>query len=295
MCHDLPMPDMSFGVYLVPRGPDYSSELLLRLEDTEFDTAWIGDTLGDWEDRSAPLLDSWVTLGAMAIETEEIELGMLVTNLSWRDPVQVARFAMTVDQLSNGRFVLGLGCGQVDDQLMAGDRVNEMSNKERVDRLEEGVEVIDRLLRQDVETFSGEFTQFSSAAMAPGSVQDPRLPILLAGNGRRIMQLAVDHADTWNTWVDNGDVDTFHRQTVERIALLDDMLSTAGRDPQSLTRSLLVFHDAMDPWSDDDAIPRLVERFRPLGFSEFVFYPPRPEQVRDLLRIGVKVLPTLQD
>ena len=105
------MPEMSFGVYILPRGTDHGRELLLRMEDTEFDTAWVGDTLGDWQDRAAPLLDSWVTLGAMAAETEEIELGMLITNLSWRDPVQVARFAMTVDQISNGRFVLGVGCG----------------------------------------------------------------------------------------------------------------------------------------------------------------------------------------
>ena len=82
---------------------------------------------------------------------------------------------------------------------------------------------------------------------------------------------------------------------MERVALLDDYLAEAGREPDSLTRSLLVFQDAMDPWADDDAIPRLVDRFRPLGFTEFVFYPPKPDQLRDFLRIGVSVLPELQD
>lgn len=289
------MPEVSFGVYIVPRGPDHGRELLLRMEDTEFDTAWVSDTLGDWEDRSAPQLDGWVTLGAMAAETDVIELGMLITNLAWRDPVQVARFAMTVDQLTNGRFVLGLGCGQVDDQIMAGKAVHEMSNKERVDRLEEGVRVIDQLLRQDERGFHGQFTQYDSAAMSPGSVQEPRLPILIAGNGKRTMRIAVEHADTWNTYIDNGDIDLFHQQTVERIALLDEYLEDHGREADSLARSLLVFHDAMDPWADDDAIPRLVDRFRPLGFTEFIFYPPRPEQVRDFLRIGVSILPKLQD
>ena len=161
------MPDLSFGVYVLPRDPEHGQDLALRMEDTEFDTAWIGDTLGDWRQRSAPLLDPWVTLGALATETENLELGMLVTNLAWRDPVQVARFAMTVDQLSNGRFVLGLGCGQVDDQLMVGRPTFEMPVKERVDRLEEGTLVIDRLLRQDVSDFSGTFTQYENAAMAP--------------------------------------------------------------------------------------------------------------------------------
>ena len=92
-----------------------------------------------------PTAGSWITLGALASETEDLELGMLVTNLAWRDPVHVARFAMSVDQLSNGRFVLGLGCGQVDDQLMVGRPTYEMPNKEQVDRLEEGTRVIDRL------------------------------------------------------------------------------------------------------------------------------------------------------
>lgn len=289
------MPELSFGVYLIPRGPDFGRELLLRLEDTEFDTAWIGDTLGDWEDRSAPLLDAWVTLGAMAAETDELELGMLISNLSWRDPVHVARFAMTVDQLSQGRFLLGLGCGPLDDQVMAGDVIHAMPNKERVDRLEEGIQVIDQLLRGDERGFSGQFTQYQSAAMAPGCFQQPRLPLLIAGNGKRMMRIAVEHADTWNTYIDTGDVDVFHHQTLERIALLDEFLASAGRDPDSLTRSLLVFHDAMDPWADDDAIPRLVDRFVPMGFTEFVFYPPRPDQIRDFLRIGVKVLPILRD
>ena len=289
------MPDLSFGVYVNPRSPEHGRDLLLRMEDTEFDTAWVGDTLGDWRQPARPMLDTWVTLGAMAGETDDIELGMLVTNLSWRDPVQVARFAMTVDQLSSGRFVLGLGCGQVDDQMMAGDAVFNMSAKERVDRLEEGVQVIDRLLRGDISSFEGQFTRYDTAAMAPGSFQDPRLPIIVAGNGKRTMRIAVEHADTWNTWVDNGDVDLFYEQTVERIQLLDEQLERAEREPETLTRSLLVFDDAMDPWAADDAIPQVVEKFRPLGFTEYIFYPPRKDQMRDFLRIGVSVLGSLRE
>lgn len=288
------MLDLSFGVYLVPRDPSHDRDLALRMEDTAFDTAWIGDTLGDWRDRSAPLLDAWVTLGALASETEDLELGMLVTNLAWRDPVQVARFAMTVDQLSNGRFVLGLGCGQVDDQLMAGADVHAMPAKERVDRLEEGAEVIDRLLRQDTSDFAGRFTQYSNAAMAPGCVQQPRLPLVLAGNGPRITKMAARMADTWNAWIDITDVDEFHRGIGERCAMLDDYLAEIGREPASLTRSLLAFDEAFDAWSDPSAVPRLVEQFTPLGFTEFIFYPPAPGQWKDFLKVGIDVIGSLQ-
>jgi alkanesulfonate monooxygenase SsuD/methylene tetrahydromethanopterin reductase-like flavin-dependent oxidoreductase (luciferase family) len=288
------MPDLSFGVYVIPRDSEHGRDLALRMEDTEFDTAWIGDTLGDWRQRSAPLLDSWVTLGALATETEDLELGMMVTNLAWRDPVQVARFAMTVDQLSGGRFVLGLGCGQVDDQLMVGRPTFEMGAKERVDRLEEGTVIIDRLLRQDVSDFDGQFTQYENAAMAPGCVQKPRLPLALAGNGPRITKMAARMADTWNAWIDITDLDEWHRRIVERTSMLDDYLAEIGRDPETLTRSLLAFDEAFDAWSDPGAVPELVERFAPLGFTEFIFYPPEPRDWKKFLKVGVDVLGSLR-
>lgn len=284
------MPDLSFGVYVIPRDPEHGQDLALRLEDTEFDTAWVGDTLGDWRDRSAPLLDPWVTLGALAAETENLELGMMVTNLAWRDPVQIARFAMSVDQLSNGRFVLGLGCGQVDDQLMAGRATYEMAAKERVDRLEEGTIVIDRLLRQDTADFSGTFTQYENATMAPGCIQQPRLPIALAGNGPRITKMAARMADTWNAWIDVTDLDEFHQQIAKRVGMLDEYLDEIGREPETLTRSLLAFDEAFDAWTDPGAVPALVEKFAPLGFTEYIFMPPEPRDWKKFLRVGVDVL-----
>lgn len=288
------MPDLSFGVYVIPQDPEHGRDLAMRMEDTEFDTAWVGDTMGDWRNRSAPLLDSWVTLGALASETEDLELGMLVTNLAWRDPMQIARFTMTVDQLSNGRFVLGLGCGQVDDQLMVGRSVYEMPNKERVDRLEEGTQIIDRLLRGDVDDFTGDFWQYESAAMAPGCVQEPRVPIALAGNGPRITKMAARLADTWNAWIDTTDIDGWQAQITERTAMLDDYLDEIGRERDNLTRSLLAFDEAFNAWDDPGAVPQLVDRFAPLGFTEFIFYPPEPRDWRKFLKVGVDVLGTLR-
>ncbi|MFL6287451.1 MAG: LLM class flavin-dependent oxidoreductase [Actinomycetes bacterium] len=288
------MSDLSFGVYIIPRDQEHGRDLALRMEDTEFDTAWIGDTLGDVRQREAPLLDSWVTLGALASETEDLELGMLVTNLAWRDPVQVARFAMSIDQLSNGRFVLGLGSGQLDDQLMQGRAVYEMTNKERVDRLEEGTQVIDRLLRGEVSDFSGRFTSYENAAMAPGCVQTPRLPLSIAGNGPRITKVAARLADTWNAWIDITDVDEFHRRMTERTAMLDDYLSEIGRAPETLTRSLFALDDSFDAWDDPGAVPKLVDQFAPLGFTDFIFYPPHSRDWRKFLKVGVEVLRSLR-
>jgi alkanesulfonate monooxygenase SsuD/methylene tetrahydromethanopterin reductase-like flavin-dependent oxidoreductase (luciferase family) len=288
------MAALDLGVYVIPRDGRHGSELLRRAEDSDLDTVWVGDTLGDWRALEAPLLDGWVTLGALAVESRRVRLGMLVTNLAWRRPVEVARFAMTMDQLSDGRFTLGLGCGEVDDQVMAGPEVLTMSPRERVDRLAEGVAVVDRLLRGDRSAFHGRFTRYDSAATAPGSVQQPRLPLMVAGNGPRVARLAADRADIWNTWIDNGDADAFHTLTVERMRRFDERLEDNGRGSAAVTRSLLVFDDVADPWSAHDDIPRLVEQFRPLGFTQFVFYPPRPDQLEAFSDIATRVLPSLR-
>lgn len=249
------MSDLSFGVHVVPRGPEHGRDLLLRMEDTEFDTVWLMDGAGRQ-------LDPWVTLGAMAIETEEVELGMLVTDMGRRDPGQLTRFAMTVDQLSSGRFILGLSGQQAAEQPGFGEQVHD----------------VDRLLRETGESF-----------------QQPRPPLLIAGNDLPTIETAVAHGDTWNAWIDQPDSDLAYQVTAECVAMLATSLDTAQRNASSLARSLLLLPGAADPWDDDSTIPRLVEQYRTLGFTEFIFSPPRMDQMRDFLRIGIGVLSTLRD
>jgi hypothetical protein len=76
--------------------------------------------------------------------------------------------------------------------------------------------------------------------------------------------------------------------------MLDDYLAEIGREPESLTRSLLAFDEAFDAWTDPGAVPRLVEQFAPLGFTEFIFYPPTSDQRKDFLKVGVDVISALQ-
>jgi alkanesulfonate monooxygenase SsuD/methylene tetrahydromethanopterin reductase-like flavin-dependent oxidoreductase (luciferase family) len=111
-------------------------------------------------------------MAAWAAITTRIRVGMLITNLAWRSPVLVARAAAAIDQVSGGRFELGIGAGAFADQAMGG--VLEMPPSERVARLAEGAAVIDRLLRGDVTAFAGRSTQYETASMAPRCVQAPR-------------------------------------------------------------------------------------------------------------------------
>jgi Luciferase-like monooxygenase len=117
-------------------------------EQCGFDVLWAPDHLFHFSRPDEPVLDGWVTLAAWAATTTRIRVGMLITNLSWRPPVLVARAAAALDQVSDGRFELGIGAGAFADQAMAG--MLDMSPRERVARLAEGVGVIDRLLRGDL-------------------------------------------------------------------------------------------------------------------------------------------------
>ena len=165
-----------------------------------FDVLWCADHLFYFLAPDAPFLVGWALLPAWAAITTAIRLGVLITNLSWRSPVQVARSAIAVDQLSAGRLELGVGTGAFGDQAMAG--MLEMAPRERIERLREGVGVVDRLLRGDLTPFEGKYTAYTEAHTEPGCVQSPRVPFTIGAVQRHAIEVAVDLADTWSTYSD---------------------------------------------------------------------------------------------
>jgi alkanesulfonate monooxygenase SsuD/methylene tetrahydromethanopterin reductase-like flavin-dependent oxidoreductase (luciferase family) len=265
-----------------------------RAEQCGFDVLWVPDHLFHFQRPDEPVLDGWVTLAAWASITTRIRLGSLITNLSWRSPVLVARAAAAIDQVSGGRFELGLGAGAFHDQAMAG--VLEMPPGERVARLAEGAAVIDRLLRGDVTPFAGRFTRYEAASMAPGCVQSPRPPITIAANGRGALRVAARYADIWNTW--GGlelPIDEFFGATVNRSRRLAQYCTDIGRDPSTVRRSLLVHPRFFDVWADEVAAEALVERFHGVGFTEFVFYWPAEHQMAVFEHFVEEVMPRLRN
>jgi alkanesulfonate monooxygenase SsuD/methylene tetrahydromethanopterin reductase-like flavin-dependent oxidoreductase (luciferase family) len=263
-------------------------------EQCGFDVLWAPDHLFHFSRPDEPVLDGWVTLAAWAATTTRIRVGMLVTNLSWRPPVLVARAAAALDQVSDGRFELGIGGGAFADQAMAG--MLQMSPGERVARLAEGVRVIDRLLRGDLTPFAGTFTNYEKASMAPGCVQTPRPPITIGANGDNAMKVAAQHADVWNTW-GGGDLplDEFFDATLRRSRRLEQYCIDIGRDPSTLRRSLLLYPRFVDVWADKAAAGRLIEQFYAVGFTEFVFYWPAEDQMPVFEHFIGRVMPTWQN
>ena len=207
-------------------------EGVLRAEAAGFDDLWIDDHLlsdeGDWQD---PKLEGWSTLTAIAAVTSRPGLGLMVAANTLRNPGLTAKLATTLDHVSGGRAILGIGGGWFEREHEAFGFEFGSGFGERLDRLGEAVPLIRRLLDGERVTHDGRFYQFRDAVCAPRPVQ-PHLPILIGGSGpRKTLPLVARHADLWNAY-------GTPREVAAADAILRAACETAGRDPATIERTV---------------------------------------------------------
>ncbi|HZQ07340.1 MAG TPA: TIGR03560 family F420-dependent LLM class oxidoreductase [Anaerolineae bacterium] len=177
-------------------------------------------------------LELWISLTWVAANTKRIQFGSLVSPVSFRHPVHTARMAKDVDDLSDGRFVLGVGAGWgAREHAMFGFHL--LDTRERFRRWEEGLEVITRLWRSaEPVNFEGRYFQLRDAVLLPHPRRAGGPPILIGGNGpRRVLEIAARYGDEWNG---------IFRSPAELRALnaeLDTRLRACGREPRAVLRS----------------------------------------------------------
>lgn len=179
-------------------------------------------------------LELWTSLTWLAAETEQIEFGPLVSPVSFRHPSMTARMAAAVDDLSEGRLILGVGAGWMErEHEIFGWDLLEIPD--RFDRFEEGLEVLSRLLENDQpSTFEGKYFQLREGTLLPRPNRPGGPPLLIGGNGpRRTLPLAARFADEWNAVFLPLDV------YKKRAARLDDLLKEQNREPEDVRRSLM--------------------------------------------------------
>lgn len=175
-----------------------------------------------------PLLEVTGALAALAAATQRIGIGPLVMSVTYRHPAVIANWAATVDRISAGRLVLGLGAGwQEGEHTAYGLALGRPG--ERIDRFREALRVVRGLLDEPRTTMTGDYYQLVDAACEPKPVQ-PHLPILVGGRGDRMLTVVARYADEWNVWADPQT----HR---ERAAVLDRACERLGRDPGTIWRS----------------------------------------------------------
>jgi alkanesulfonate monooxygenase SsuD/methylene tetrahydromethanopterin reductase-like flavin-dependent oxidoreductase (luciferase family) len=165
-------------------------------EASGFDSIWVGDHMLYRDDggRERGPWDAWTTLAALAASTEGVRLGPLVAATAFHPPGLIARMASTIDEISGGRFVLGLGTGWNETEF----RAFGIPSDRKVARFEESFEIVRRLLAGERVTSNGRFYTVEDAVMLPQPRR--RVPLLVGTTGPRIMAAAGPHVDWWNCW-----------------------------------------------------------------------------------------------
>ncbi len=202
--------------------------------------------------------EGWTTLAALAGVTTRARLGLLVTGNTYRHPSVLASEAITVDHASNGRVELSLGAAWFDKEHRELG-IEFPSTGERIDRLDEALQVIRLLLTTDGASFGGRHYQLRNATLRPRPVQQPHPPIWIGASGeQRMIPLAARHADVWHAY---GGVADLSRKS----RLLAEHAERAGRDPSRIVRSTSLA--LSEPW---DEVRRTADAWRDAGFGYLI-------------------------
>ncbi len=204
--------------------------LAQHVERTGWDGIWYADHfMPNAEDTSAPWPEAWITLAALGAQVPRLRIGPLVAGKTYRHPAVLAKMAATLDHITGGRVVLGLGAGwQENEHAQYG--IPLYGVRERLQRLDEAAHCIKALYTETRANFPGRFYQLTEATLEPKPVQDP-LPLLIGGGGEKVtLRITARYADEWNVW---GTVDTLQH----KMNILDAHCAEVGRDPRAIQRS----------------------------------------------------------
>lgn len=270
---------MRTGVVILPDQP--WPDLRARWREAEalgFSTAWTYDHLSWRSLRDGPWLGTMPLLGAVAEATSVIRFGTLVTSPNFRHPALLAKDAMTLDQLSNGRLDLGIGAGGMgyDAQALG---AAPLTPGERSSRFGEFTAAVDLLLREPSTSFAGDFYTAIDSRTLPGCVQRPRVPFTIAAAGPKALRVAAAYGDTWVTFGPTAPAESpqaWFTAVASQSAELDRSCAAVDRDPGTLRRMALVglelgwAQESSGAWQDFRGT--LAE----LGFTDVTVHWPRP-------------------
>jgi F420-dependent oxidoreductase-like protein len=261
------------------------SELLSlarHLEATGWDGIWLRDHFMPHQgDTTVPFNEAWSTLAAIAATVPRVRLGVLVTGNTYRHPVVLAKMAATIDVISGGRLVLGIGGAWQESEHVAYG-IPFYTVGERLRRMEEACQIITSLFENEKTTFEGRYYQLKDAPLSPKPLQRPRPPLLVGGRGEKVtLRIAAQYADEWNV---GGTPEVYaHKSSV-----LEKHCADVGRDPSEIKRSVGAFYLVTDDPVEIDNIDRsgfgtmdlfagtadeikaVVKRYDELGVDELV-------------------------
>lgn len=215
-----------------PRWPDLL-EMARLAEDIGLDSVWVGDHyLYRDDDRSRGPWEAWTQLAALAAVTERVEIGPLVAATAFHEPAVLAKMAATVDEISAGRLILGLGAGWNQTEFEAFG----FTYDHRVSRFEEAFTIVRTLLREGHIDFEGRYYQLRDCELLPRGPRPDGPPLMIGSNGPRMLRITMPHVQAWNAW--------YHwygnraAGIGEQLELVDAACRDVERDPAEVERSV---------------------------------------------------------
>lgn len=258
------------------------------LEALDFDSLWVCDHLIQPSNPANPYFEGSTVLAGLAAVTERARIGVLVWSNTFRHPSVLAKEAITIDHISNGRLEVGIGAGwYVPEHQRFG--LEYLPDRHRVSQFREATQIIDSLLRNESTTFQGTYYQLDDAPTNPRPLQQPRPPLTIGAKKTRMLRIAAEYAERWNA---SGSAEEMR----ERNAILDQHCADLGRDPHSIIRSLYGWASVMsaDPWESVDAFEHVIGEYREAGVNEFIIDQPPAHQLAVMERVAAEVIPRLK-
>ena len=275
-----------FGIQTPQQNSNTWEELLSLWQEVDtlgFDTAWVFDHfLPIFSDPTGPCMEGWTALSALAMATKNVRLGIMVTGNTYRNPAVLAKTATTVDIISSGRLILGIGGGWFEREHDAFG-MSFPSVPERLSRLDESLTLIKQLWTQDTSNYTGKYYQLQDAPFLPKSVQKPHPPILVGASGEQVaLGIVARHADMWNTF---GTPDVFRH----KIARLTEHCQRIGRDPDTIEKSVLV----TGMFAPNEA-HKQVEEYVAAGVTHIIFSVEAPQHRQAIHQFAQDVIPAFR-
>jgi F420-dependent oxidoreductase-like protein len=276
--------------------PDWQHRLQERLTDTaraaDQGGASLFTVMDHWfqmEDLGGPaepMLEGYTTLGYLAGVTERVRLSLLVTGATYRHPGLLAKTVTTLDRLSQGRAMLGIGAAWYEREH-AGLGVPFPPTKERFERLEETLQICRQMWSDDNGPFAGDHFQLAETYCVPPPVQRPRVPVLIGGAGeRKTLRLVAQYADACNIFGETPEVMRHKLDVLRRHC--DDV----GRDYDTIEKSMIL---VADPIGERDAFLRSMAEYAALGITLVTLMPLADDPAAWTTEVCELVLPQLQD
>jgi F420-dependent oxidoreductase-like protein len=280
-----------FPNFTLPGGPERLALTLAATAKAAEDAGCAWFTLMDhWfqmEQRATaqdPMLEGYTALGFLAGQTQRITLGLMVTGVTYRHPGLLAKTVTTLDVLSGGRAMLGLGAAWYEREHRALG-VPFPPLRERFERLEEALQICQQMWSPDEGTYEGKHYQLAETICSPMPIQQPRPPILIGGSGeRKTLHLVAKYADACNLFAVSPEV------VQHKLDVLARHCEAEGRNPAKIKKTIL---GGGDPIRNPDAFVANMEAYAGMGIDLVELSAEGPDPVAFVNQLGETVIPRL--